>query len=158
MLVSLANHDAYYTLFNNFLRAHPEVLDAHSLLEGSWRGIVDYDNKCRWFRTKLNQIRCARLLSSYKYSLPSTCQARRERGEGLRGQGVGFGRLLPRKVFIAEDVSGTQGDGGGAAWDVLQSVGAFILRFFPTCSKSHYNDQFTPSGPKAHIGASCRPL
>ena len=38
---------------------------------------------------------------------------------------------------------------------VSKKSGAFIQRFFHvTCSKALYNDQFTPSGPEAYLGAS----
>ena len=59
MLVSLANHDAYYTVFNDFIRQNPEMLDENNygLLQHIWRAILDFDNKRRWFLKKLSQIR-----------------------------------------------------------------------------------------------------
>lgn len=59
MLVSLANHDAYYTVFNDFIRQNPEMLDENNygLLQHIWRAILDFDNKRRWFLRKLSQIR-----------------------------------------------------------------------------------------------------
>lgn len=59
MLVSLANHDAYYTVFNDFIRQNPEMLDKNNygLLQHIWRAILDFDNKRRWFLKKLSQIR-----------------------------------------------------------------------------------------------------
>lgn len=59
VLVSLANHDAYYTVFNDFIRQNPEMLDENNygLLQHIWRAILDFDNKRRWFLKKLSQIR-----------------------------------------------------------------------------------------------------
>lgn len=59
VLVSLANHDAYYTVFNDFIRQNPEMLDENNygLLQHIWRAILDFDNKRRWFLKKLFQIR-----------------------------------------------------------------------------------------------------
>lgn len=59
MLVSLANHDAYYTVFNDFIRQNPEMLDENNygLLQHIWRAILDFDNKRKWFLKKLSQIR-----------------------------------------------------------------------------------------------------
>ena len=59
MLVSLANHDAYYTVFNDFIRQNPEMLDENNygLLQHIWRAILNFDNKRRWFLKKLSQIR-----------------------------------------------------------------------------------------------------
>ena len=66
MLVSLANHDAYYTVFNDFIRQNPEMLEENNygLLQHTWRAILDFDNKRRWFLTKLSQIRLVELDSS----------------------------------------------------------------------------------------------
>lgn len=65
VLVSLANHDAYYTVFNDFIRQNPEMLDENNygLLQHIWRAILDFDNKRRWFKKKLSQIRT----SSWKH-------------------------------------------------------------------------------------------
>ena len=59
VLVSLANHDAYYTVFNDFIRQNPEMLDENNygLLQHIWRAILDFDNKRRWFLKKLSEIR-----------------------------------------------------------------------------------------------------
>lgn len=59
VLVSLANHDAYYTVFNDFIRQNPEMLDENNygLLQHTWRAILDFDNKRRWFNRKLSEIR-----------------------------------------------------------------------------------------------------
>ena len=59
MLVSLANHDAYYTVFNDFIRQNTEMLDENNygLLQHIWRAILDFDNKRKWFLKKLSQIR-----------------------------------------------------------------------------------------------------
>lgn len=58
VLVSLANHDAYYTVFNDFIRQNPEMLDENNygLLQHTWRAILDFDNKRRWFLRKLSEI------------------------------------------------------------------------------------------------------
>ncbi|KAJ7358903.1 hypothetical protein OS493_020741 [Desmophyllum pertusum] len=58
VLVSLANHDAYYTVFNDFIRQNPEMLEENNygLLQHIWRAILDFDNKRRWFLRKLSQI------------------------------------------------------------------------------------------------------
>ena len=66
MLVSLANHDAYYTVFNDFIRQNPEMLEENNygLLQHTWRAILDFDNKRRWFLTKLSQIRLVELDSN----------------------------------------------------------------------------------------------
>ena len=42
----------------------------------------------------------------------------------------------------------------GAAAEPSKKIAVFILRLLWICSKANYNDQFTPSEPKAHTGAS----
>ncbi|EDO40299.1 predicted protein [Nematostella vectensis] len=58
-LISLANHDAYYTVFNDFIRRNPEMLEEnnHGLLQCTWRAILDFDNKRRWFRAKIRTLK-----------------------------------------------------------------------------------------------------
>lgn len=55
VLMSLANHDAYYTVFNDFIRVNPELLDQYNsgLLQHTWRAILDFNNKHSWFKRRL---------------------------------------------------------------------------------------------------------
>ncbi|KAK3749478.1 hypothetical protein QZH41_013460, partial [Actinostola sp. cb2023] len=59
VLISLANHDAYYTVFNDFIRVNPELLDEynHGLLQHTWRAILDFSNKNRWFKRRMNALK-----------------------------------------------------------------------------------------------------
>lgn len=58
VLFSLANHDAYYTVFNDFIRVNPLLLDEcdHGLLQHTWRAILDFDNKHKWFKRRLEPL------------------------------------------------------------------------------------------------------
>ena len=58
VLVALANQDVYYRVFNDFVRTNPEFLEQNDegLLHETWRGILDFDNKKRWFKKKLYNI------------------------------------------------------------------------------------------------------
>ena len=55
VLIALANQDAYYRVFNDFIRRNPNFLDEYDrgLLHNTWRALLDYDNKLRWFKSKL---------------------------------------------------------------------------------------------------------
>ena len=59
VLVALANHDAYYRVFNDFIRHNQDLLEVYDkgLLHQTWIAILDFDNKLRWFRRKLAQDR-----------------------------------------------------------------------------------------------------
>ena len=55
VLIALANQDAYYRVFNDFIRRNANFLDEYDrgLLHKTWRALLDYDNKLRWFKSKL---------------------------------------------------------------------------------------------------------
>ena len=59
VLVALANQDAYYRVFNDFVRRNPNFLDEYDqgLLNQTWRALLDYDNKLGWFKRKLAKLR-----------------------------------------------------------------------------------------------------
>jgi hypothetical protein len=59
VLIALANQDAYYRVFNDFIRRNPDFLDEydHGLLHKTWTALLDYDNKLRWFKRKLSSLR-----------------------------------------------------------------------------------------------------
>lgn len=58
LLMSLAHEEAYYSLFNQFLRCHPSVLeeDEFSFLKHCM-GLLSFENKQAWFKRKLRKLR-----------------------------------------------------------------------------------------------------
>lgn len=66
VLVALANQDAYYRVFNDFIRLNPDILEEYDkgLLHQTWIAILDFSNKQMWFRRKLAVTRYSNLLSS----------------------------------------------------------------------------------------------
>ncbi|XP_078351971.1 uncharacterized protein LOC144636654 isoform X2 [Oculina patagonica] len=93
VLVSLANHDAYYTVFNDFIRQNPEMLDENNygLLQHIWRAILDFDNKRRWFLRKLSQIRASSWMHE---SLTLNIDRENVLGSAMNQMGKTFGHAL----------------------------------------------------------------
>ena len=58
LLVSLAHEEAYYSLFNEFIRQHPSVLeeDGFSFLKHCM-ALLSFENKQAWFKRKLDKLR-----------------------------------------------------------------------------------------------------
>ena len=55
LLVSLAHHEAYHAMFNQFVRHNPLILEEkeYGFLKHCM-GLLDYRNKLHWIRRKLN--------------------------------------------------------------------------------------------------------
>lgn len=58
LLVSLAHEEAYYSLFNDFIRHHPSVLeeDGFAFLKHCM-ALLSFENKQAWFKRKLGRLR-----------------------------------------------------------------------------------------------------
>ena len=56
--MSLAHEEAYYSMFNQFVRCHPSVLeeDGFSFLKHCM-GLLSFENKQAWLRRKLRKLR-----------------------------------------------------------------------------------------------------
>ncbi|KAJ7358893.1 hypothetical protein OS493_020731 [Desmophyllum pertusum] len=99
VLVSLANHDAYYTVFNDFIRQNPEMLEENNygLLQHIWRAILDFDNKRRWFLRKLSQIRESVPYSWMRESVDLNIDRENVLGSAMNQMGKLLGHALRKK-------------------------------------------------------------
>ena len=59
LLVSLAHHEAYFSLFNEFVGRNPNVLedDGFEFMKHCM-ALLNFENKQVWFRRKLWRLRC----------------------------------------------------------------------------------------------------
>ena len=59
LLVSLAHHEAYFSLFNDFVHLNPSVLEDDSFgFMKHCMALLNFENKQTWFRNKLQKLRC----------------------------------------------------------------------------------------------------
>ena len=58
LLVSLAHHETYHAMFNQFVRENPLVLEEREFgFLKHCMGLLDFRNKLNWIKRKLNSLR-----------------------------------------------------------------------------------------------------
>ena len=59
LLISLAHHETYYSIFNDFIRDNPAVLedDGFGFMKHCM-ALLSFENKQAWLKMKLKKLRC----------------------------------------------------------------------------------------------------
>ena len=58
LLMSLAHHETYYSIFNEFVSQNPSVLDEDGFsFMKHCMALLSFDNKQAWLRAKLQKLR-----------------------------------------------------------------------------------------------------
>ena len=58
LLMSLAHHETYYSIFNEFVSQNPSVLDEDGFsFMKHCMALLSFDNKQAWLRAKLKKLR-----------------------------------------------------------------------------------------------------
>ncbi len=59
LLISLAHHEAYYSLFNRFISENPDVLEEEGFgFMSHCMALLSFENKQAWLKRKLVRLRC----------------------------------------------------------------------------------------------------
>lgn len=70
MLEAVAQHEAYYALFNQFICDNPDILmeDGDSTFLQKCKDLLDFNNKKKWFYKMLDNLKKFATSSDYRWS------------------------------------------------------------------------------------------